>query len=54
MKQKTNYKINYQEHCEPKAISRGNEAYQCLSAYMDYNINDEPTQVKVLRLSRKK
>lgn len=54
MKQKTNYKINYQEHCESKTISQVNEAYQCLSAYMEHNINEEPTQVKVLRLSRKK
>ena len=54
MKQKTNYKINYQEHSESNTISQVNEAYQCLSAYMEHNINEEPSQVKVLRLSRKK
>ena len=54
MKQKTNYKINYQTNCESNTISQVNEAYQCLSAYMEHNINEEPSQVKVLRLSRKK
>lgn len=54
MKEKTKYKVNYSTLTQSESKTAIIDSYRKLSAYMNHNVNEEPTKVKVLNLTRKK
>lgn len=54
MKEKTKYKVNYSTLTQSESKTAIIDSYRKFSAYMNHNVNEEPTKVKVLNLTRKK